>query len=245
MDGGPPPPRLMGPALGNDVLRREGEPRFCSNKSSTLLDLFMHNNRTSYGLAAARLFPIALGLSLFSFFVLLEEEREKRKESKLYRKEIIKHFENFGEYLERGDVAKEKEGKIVRCISPSGCYYRDSIIVFAIGRFIFNNGECAHHKVSNFTIKSRLSLGYHSKVERGWIQLRPWLLVSWSLSLLSLLLLLLPPATLLHSRRATVNAARLLLSSRVNPSGAETKKSQRPDPRPSSLTRINNEPRPG
>ena len=80
------------------------------------------------------------------------------------------------------EKAKEKEGKIVRCISPSGCYYRDSIIVFAIGRFIFNNGECAHHKVSNFTIKSRLSLGYHSKVERGWIQLRPWLLVSWSLS---------------------------------------------------------------
>lgn len=65
------------------------------------------------------------------------------------------------------EKAKEKEGKIVRCISPSGCYYRDSIIVFAIGRFIFNNGECAHHKVSNFTIKSRLSLGYHSKVERG------------------------------------------------------------------------------
>lgn len=89
MGGGPPPPRLMGPALGNDVLRREGEPRFCSNKSSTLLDLFMHNNRTSYGLAAARLFPIALGLSFLPFFVLLEEEREKRKKSKLHRKEII------------------------------------------------------------------------------------------------------------------------------------------------------------
>lgn len=80
MGGGPPPPRLMGPALGNDVLRREGEPRFCSNKSSTLLDLFMHNNRTSYGLAAARLFPIALGLSFLPFFLCIIGRREREKE---------------------------------------------------------------------------------------------------------------------------------------------------------------------
>lgn len=88
----------------------------------------------------------------------------------------------------------------------------------------FHNGECVPQSIKFYDkieIIPRVSFEGRSR-EDGFSYGR--LLVSWSL-LLSLLLL--AATVLLHSRRATVNAE--LLSSRVNPSGAETK-SQRPDP---------------
>lgn len=76
-----------GAALGNDV--RGGKPRFCSNKSSTLLDLFMQPYEPRYGLCGAAISNCSFLLpSFLSFFLRISEDREGELDTELTRDSI-------------------------------------------------------------------------------------------------------------------------------------------------------------